>query len=182
MKFLSVDKCATNDLGLISFYFMFKKVIISLILAILMIVATATPVMAQTAVNITYGELDGQDFSERDLIGSVFAASSMRDVSFRHTDLTNAIMTEGVLFHADLHGVNLTGALIDRVTFDFSDLTDAIFVDSIAIRSRFYDTDITGADFTGAVIDRYQVALMCERASGVNTVTGADTRDSLGCD
>jgi hypothetical protein len=39
-------------------------------------------------------------------------------------------------------------------------------VEAIATRTRFYDTIITGTDFTDAVIDRYQVALMCERAEG----------------
>lgn len=155
-------------------------VFLLLLLSIGLILLTPQPVNAEI-LNFTYAELEGQDFSNRDLTGSVFAATNLRNASFQNSNLTNAIMTEGILLGADLRGVNFTGALIDRVTFDLSDLSNAIFVDAIATRTRFYDTNIEGADFSGAVIDRYQVNLMCEKATGINPVTGVETRSSLGC-
>ena len=42
--------------------------------------------------------------------------------------------------------------------------------------------DVTDADFTEAVIDRYQAIGLCDTASGTNPFTGVDTRDSLGCE
>lgn len=158
-------------------------IILIIVLAISWILIDANPALAQqNTINYTYADLEGKDFSNQNLVGSSFAAANMRNISFRNANLTGAIMTEGVLLKADLTNANLTRALIDRVTFDFSDLTNAIFVEAIAIRTRFYDTIITGADFTDAVIDRYQVKLMCEKADGINTVTGVATRDSLGCE
>ena len=149
-------------------FFRFLTLIALVLVATIWILLDARPVIAQdNTVNYTYGELQQQDFSHKDLEKGVFAAADMREANFEGSNLSYAIFTEATLLKANLKGANLTSSLLDRVTLDFADLTDAILIDAIATRTRFYDPVITGADFTDAVIDRYQVSLMCERAEGV---------------
>lgn len=156
--------------------------VLAIALACLWVLLSAGPVFAQAkTINYSNTELNKRDFSHTDMEGSVFVSAEMREVNFQGTNLKNSILTMGNLLGANLEGANLEGALIDRATLYKANLTNAVLVGATLTRSLLDEATITGADFTDALIDRYANAQLCQRAEGINPVTGIATRESLGC-
>lgn len=126
-------------------------------------------------------ELNGQDFSGKNLQTAVFTTAKLDDTNFSGADLTGVVISSSTLNRTNLHGANVSQGLLDQVRFVGADLSDAIFVEAMMLRSTFTDVNIAGADFTDAILGKLQQKELCKTATGVNSKTGVATRDSLGC-
>jgi uncharacterized protein YjbI with pentapeptide repeats len=121
------------------------------------------------------------DFSGKNLQLSNFTKINFESANLSNTDLRGVVFSTSSLVDANLHGADFTNGFAYLASFDNADLSDAIFQESIIKFSTFKGANINGADFSLAIVDRALQSELCAVASGVNSKTGVDTRESLGC-
>ena len=117
-----------------------------------------------------------------DLVGAIYTEGDLRGSDFSGSDLRAAIFSRAIMPGVNFEGSDMQNAFLDYVVLRGSNFRGVIAAGANFVRSDLGECDVTDADFTEAVIDRYQAIQLCETASGTNTFTGVDTRDSLGCD
>ena len=162
----------------------YPRILASIILALVLFVS---PLSAQAASSSSVtnsllhkGEI-GQDFSGQSLIGIEFTSEKLENTNFNNADLRCSVFNGVLLDGVNFHGVDFGQGIAYLSKFKDSDLSDAIFTDAMMLRSIFDQVNVTNADFTNAILDLVQVKTLCINASGVNSKTGIDTRQSLGC-
>ena len=130
----------------------------------------------------TKAEYINQDFSDSDLQGAIYTEADLRGSDFSGSDLRAAIFSRAIMPGVNFEGSDMQSAFLDYVVLRGSNFRGVIATNANFTRSDLGECDVTDADFTEAVIDRYQAIGLCETASGTNKFTGVDTRESLGGD
>lgn len=123
-------------------------------------------------------DLRNKDFSSFDLSGALISDADVSGAKFIDAQLSKSYAP-----NAKFRGVDFTNAVVDRVTFDNADLTNAIFSNAVLSDSTFDNAVLENVDFTDVYVGDFAQRSMCRNPTtkGTNPVTGAPTRESLGC-
>lgn len=160
-----------------------RKFMRSHLIGFLLLVFLFSPAYPSWALEHDYGKqyLVGADFSDTDLRGATFYLTNLQNANLSGSNLEGASLFGAKLLKTDLSNTNLKNATLDSSILDGADLTNAYLEDAFAFNTQFKDVKISGSDFTNVLITNDQRNYLCSIASGTNSVSTRNTRDSLEC-
>ncbi|MEM1254645.1 MAG: pentapeptide repeat-containing protein [Cyanobacteria bacterium P01_H01_bin.21] len=133
------------------------------------------------AENFDRQSLRQQSFAGQDLRGNNYTSTDMAEADLSNTDLRGVRLFDTNLTKANLENANMMGATLDGARFIRANLKNAVLEGAYAFSTDFRKADIEGADFTDVDLDVKTNDMLCEVATGVNSVTGRATKDTLYC-
>jgi uncharacterized protein YjbI with pentapeptide repeats len=147
-------------------------------------------------------KLSGASAPGFDLSGVIMTDTDVSKANFKEAYFSKAYLQcksdrfcfEGILVSSILYsqtstsasnfdGTDFTNAIVDRASFKGSSLRGTIFTNAVLTGTSFDGADLEGADFTDSYIGGFDIKNICRNPTlkGENPVTGADTRESVGC-
>lgn len=158
-------------------------IVLSLVFSgVLFLTASLLIVMPAFANDYNKETLVGVDFSGRDLTDSSFTKAVLRNSNLSNTKLAGVSLFGATLERVNLEGADLRGATLDTARFLKANLTNAVLEGAFAFNAKFDGSTIDGADFTDVLLRQDMQKALCKIATGINPVTGRETKETLYCD
>ena len=127
-------------------------------------------------------DLTGVDFSGQDLTSASFNRATLRDSDMSHANLAGVSLFGAILERTNLEGADLRYSTLDKARFLQTNLKNALLEGAYAFNAKFRGANIEGADFTDVFLREDDQKQLCANATGTNPITGRDTRDTLYCE